>query len=469
MALMLTGGSLSLDTACSSSMYAVHLAVNAIRSGGCDSAIVAASNWIMDPGLQIVLDKLGAPSPTSTCHTFDASADGYARGEGFASLYLKKSSLAQSEESPIRAFIRVTAVNANGRTGGITRPSAAGQEAVIRDADRNAGDLSFADMNYFEVHGTGTPVGDPIEVCAVGNVFSSARSASPGDRLLIGSVITNLGHTEGASALAAIMKVVLSLMSGLIPPSVGVKSLNPNIDFDKAKVEVVRDITTWPKDKVRRASINSFGFGGANGHCIIDDVSEVLPHYVKPGIISARVLTDKEKAYNNSSNIQNGNTQNGDSLWDLSTSDSNIKIEARTIHLLNVVRKVPSAEATTRQLVLLPFSAHKEASLKSNIKTLSCHIKKYSLADAAYTLSAKRTKYSRRTLRIVDSTKAIQGLCDEQRIFTSPNQSSNIGFIFTGQEAQWHTMRAQLFEYHLFRAAIKYSDYVLGALPTPPS
>lgn len=173
-------------------MYAVHLAVNAIRSGDCDSAIVAASNWIMHPGLQMVLDKLGALSPTLTCHTFDASADGYARGEGFAALYLRKSSLAQSEGSPIRAFIRGTAANANGRTGDITRPSAAGQEAVIRDAYRNAGDLSISDTNYFEVHGTGTPVGDPIEVSAVGNVFSSVRSNSPEDRLLIGSVKNEL-------------------------------------------------------------------------------------------------------------------------------------------------------------------------------------------------------------------------------------------------------------------------------------
>lgn len=474
---MLTGRSLSLDTACSSSMYAVHLAVNAIRSGDCDSAIVAASNWIMDPGLQMVLGKLGALSPTSTCHTFDASADGYARGEGFAALYLRKSSLAQSEGSPIRAFIRGTAANANGRTGGITRPSAAGQEAVIRDAYRNAGDLSISDTNYFEVHGTGTPVGDPIEVSAVGNVFSSVRSDSPEDRLLIGSVKTNLGHTEGASALAAIMKVVLSLESGFIPPSIGVKHLNPNINFDKAKVEVVREITPWPKGKVRRASINSFGFGGANGHCIIDHVTEVLPHYSKPGIISARAITDKEVAPNgmtHNGNIkdghaQNGHTQNANPISDCSRSYSNIKIEARNIHILNDLKKVPSADATTRQLVLLPFSAHKETSLKSNISALSYRIDKYSLADVAYTLGAKRTKYSTRTFRIVDATNVKQGLSEEQRICTSPNQSSKVGFIFTGQGAQWHAMGAQLFEYHVFRAAIKYSDYVLGALPTPPS
>jgi acyl transferase domain-containing protein len=180
-------------------MYAVHLAVNAIRNGDCDSAIVAAANWIMDPSLQIALDKLGALSPTSTCHTFDASADGYARGEGFSAIYLKKLSKAVADESPIRSVIRGTAVNANGRTGGITRPSATRQEAVIRKAYENAGNLNLSDTTYFEMHGTGTPVGDPIEVSAVGNAFASAAPLGADRKLLVGSVKTNLGHTEGAS------------------------------------------------------------------------------------------------------------------------------------------------------------------------------------------------------------------------------------------------------------------------------
>lgn len=251
-------------------MYAIHLAVSAIRNGDCDSAIVAASNWIADPSLQIALDKLGALSPTSRCHTFDASADGYARGEGFAALYLKRLPAAVASESPIRAVIRGTAVNANGRTGGITRPCADGQEAVIRKAYANAG-LPFSDTVYFECHGTGTPAGDPIEVAAIARVFGSSegdQGADSPEPLYIGSVKTNMGHAEGASALAAIMKVVLSLEAGEMPPSFGVETLNPNIDFAKAGVEVVRQVTAWPTDRLRRASINSFGFGGANGHAM---------------------------------------------------------------------------------------------------------------------------------------------------------------------------------------------------------
>ncbi|KAL7623513.1 hypothetical protein AAE478_007196 [Parahypoxylon ruwenzoriense] len=475
----LHGPSLALDTACSSSMYAVHMAVNAIRNGDCDSAIVAASNWIMDPGLQMALDKLGALSPTSTCHTFDASADGYARGEGFAALYFKKASLAVDDGSPIRALIRGTAVNANGRTGGITRPSAAGQEAVIRKAYQNAGDLPLSDTTYFEIHGTGTPVGDPIEVSAVGNVFSSVRSDSPEDRLLIGSVKTNLGHTEGASALAAIMKVVLSLESGLIPPSIGVKTLNPDIDFDKAKVEVVREVTPWPKGKFRRASINSFGFGGANGHCIIDHVNDVFPHYVKPGIVGH--LTNGHTSNGHISNghgsngrISNGHHINGQALnGNLTNASSNGQHSKyqKLLHLpvIDEPNKTQRADATSRQLVLLAFSAHSESSLRTNIDALSCVIDKHSMADISYTLGTKRSKFSRRTFRIVDKDNVIQGLSDDKRVFTSPAQLANIGFVFTGQGAQWHAMGAELFEYHVFQATIQYLDYVLEALPTRPS
>lgn len=140
-------------------MYALHLAMNALRAGDCDSAIVASANWIADPGVQIALDKLGALSESSRCHTFDARASGYARGEGFGAIYLKKIPLAMSHASPIRAVIRGTAINSNGRTGGITRPSASGQELVIREAYRNAGGLPYSETSYFECHGTGTYVG----------------------------------------------------------------------------------------------------------------------------------------------------------------------------------------------------------------------------------------------------------------------------------------------------------------------
>lgn len=426
-------------------MYALHLAVNAIRAGDCDSAIVASANWIADPGVQIVLDKLGALSASSRCHTFDARAEGYARGEGFGAIYLKRPSLAMADKSPIRAMIRGTAINSNGRTGGITRPSARGQEAVIREAYRNAGDLPFSDTSYFECHGTGTYVGDPIEVAAVGRVFAPERSAE--DPLLVGSVKSNVGHGEGASALASVMKVVLSLENRAIPPVFNLETRNPNIDFESAKVQPVTEVTPWPMNRLQRASINSFGYGGANGHCIIDHVNNVLPNYVAPGIF-------KSKANGTTNGLINGHP-NGKS------------IQHRPI--VESPRLTATTNAATRQLVLLPLSAHNEHSLKLNVDALSQAIDKFSLADVVYTFGARRSRFAQRSFCIVDKENVAQSLVIDRKPVRAPLQTSNLGFVFTGQGAQWHAMGAELFEYRVFQTTIKYLDYVLGALPNTPS
>ncbi|KAI1177722.1 hypothetical protein F4777DRAFT_576800 [Nemania sp. FL0916] len=450
----LRGPSVTIDTACASSMYAVHLAVSAIRNGDCDSAIVAASNWIADPSLQIALDKLGALSPTSTCHTFDAAADGYARGEGFAALYLKRVSAARMNESPIRAVIRGTAVNANGRTSGITRPNASAQEAVIRKAYDNAG-LSFSDTTYFECHGTGTPAGDPVELEAIGKVFASDRRPGtdlPG-LLFVGSVKTNMGHGEGASGLAAIMKVVLSLEAGEIPPNIGIKTLNPSIDFSKSGVEVIRQLTAWPRDRLRRASINSFGFGGANGHCIIDHVGVLALDRVRTGPRTNGHAPDCAR--------------NGDGG------------QNRKIHINHSINDVPIMKrrigAASRQLVLLPFSAHNKTSLQLNIDALSRCIHQHRLADVAYTLSAKRSMLLYRDYRIVDRSNPHLGLLsmDSKSVIRTNStdqhhQPPKVAFVFTGQGAQWHGMGAQLLEYRVFRNVIEHLDGVLQSLTTPP-
>ncbi|KAI0394195.1 hypothetical protein F5Y17DRAFT_476000 [Xylariaceae sp. FL0594] len=427
----LKGPSLAIDTACSSSMYAIHLAVNAIRNGDCDSAIVAASNWLVDPSLQLALNKLGALSPTS-----------------------RKSTLALSLGSPIRAFIRGTAINANGRTGGITRPNAAGQEAVIRKAYENAGNLSPSDTTYFECHGTGTPVGDPIEVLTVGSVFSSFRSTSPGDRLLLGSVKTNLGHTEGASAIAAVMKVVLALEAEQIPPSFGVEKLNPNIDFDAAHAEVVTELMPWPAGRPRRAGINSFGFGGADGHCIIDHVNDVLPTYVKPGTVNQTL-----DGYRPSG----GPLANGSDKTHLNGKQTSNGV-ART----KGTRKIQKTDATTRSKVLLPFSAHNKLSLELNIRALSEVVSQWPLSDIAYTLGCKRSKLSQRTYRIVEKDKPVEGLVLQQPIYATPVQPARVGFVFTGQGAQWSAMGAALFEYRTFRSSIDSLDGVLRSAVSPP-
>ncbi|KAI0513082.1 hypothetical protein F5B22DRAFT_657489 [Xylaria bambusicola] len=246
-------------------------------SGEINGAVVGGTNLILDAAVQMAVDKMGVLSHTSTCHTFDASADGYGRAEGIGALYLKRLSDAIRDGDPIRGVIRGTAANANGKTSGITQPSAVGQEAVIRKAYAFAGNLNPDETSYFECHGTGTPVGDPIELNAITNMF---LRDSKRDSLLIGAVKTNLGHAEAASAMASIMKVVLAMELGTIPASIGVKKYNPKINFSNGRLQVVKNTREWPDEyNVRRASVNSFGYGGANAHAIIESSESYLPGY----------------------------------------------------------------------------------------------------------------------------------------------------------------------------------------------
>ncbi|KAI9752218.1 MAG: Type I Iterative PKS [Chaenotheca gracillima] len=479
----LHGPSVTLDSACTSSLYGLHMAIQAIRDGDCDSAIVATSNWIMDPTMQIAMDKLGALSGTSMSHAFDASADGYARGEGFAAIYVKKASKAMQDESPIRGLVRGSAIGANGRSSGITHPSGSAQEEIIRKAYENTGGLQPAETPFLECHGTGTRVGDPLEVEAASKVFGPGRSDALDDRLRIGSVKTNLGHTEGAAALAGIFKVILALEAGVIPPSIGVTELNPRIDFDKAKAEVVTEVIPWPTDKVRRASVTSAGFGGSIGHCIIDHVNVVYPDYVKPGVMNRdprhRDLTNgvvpngngvaHTNGTNGSYNANGYHHANGAAHAPTNGQQNGTK----TMMHLPVPRTPPTtsrADAGTRDLVLLPFSAHHETSLKANINALSGVIDQHSLADVAYTLAARRSKLAYRTFRIADKDDIAKGLQDDvQKVTSSPPEAPRLGFIFTGQGAQWPAMGAALFEYHVFRSTIDHLDDVLETFPEAPS
>lgn len=172
---------------------------------------------------------------------------------------------------------------------------------------KNAGGLDPGETTFLECHGTGTRVGDPIEVAAAGNVFGPSRSNDPEDRLLIGSVKTNVGHLEGASVLPSILKVVASLEAGKIPATLGFQTPNPRIDFDQAKARVISELESWPKDRLKRASVTSAGFGGTNGHCIIDHVHNAIPEYVKPGIV------DKQAETSNDTNGHVITSTNGDS------------------------------------------------------------------------------------------------------------------------------------------------------------
>lgn len=266
-ALNLSGPSFTLDTGCSSSLYALHQACTALDANECDAAIVAASNLLQSPEQQLGTMKAGVLSATGTCHTFDDTADGYGRADGLGALYLKKLSKAIADGDPIRALVRGSAVNSNGKTQGISLPSADGQEAVMRKAYAKAGLSNFDETDYIECHGTGTPVGDPIEVEGVSRVFK--RTNSEQGPVLIGSVKTNMGHSEATSGLTSIIKATLSLENARIPATIGVKNINPKIKVDEWGVKIVTKAIEWPGSKglvprTRRIGVNSFGYGGAN-------------------------------------------------------------------------------------------------------------------------------------------------------------------------------------------------------------
>lgn len=285
------GPSMTIDTACSSSLVAVHLAALSIWNGECDLALAGGVNIMIGPNTAIAESKSGFLSPEGRCKAFDDSADGYARGEGGAIVVIKPLERAVDDGDEIYAQILGTAVSQDGRTDGITVPSAAAQQAAITTALRWAG-VHPADVGYVEAHGTGTPVGDPIEVRALASALAADRPAT--DPLLIGSVKTNIGHLEAGAGVAGLIKTALVLKHGYIPASLHLK--NP-IPLGNSSIDIARGGRPFPGAKRRIAGVNSFGFGGTNAHVVLAeppapvrpdaaDPSPPLPLAVLP--ISAR-------------------------------------------------------------------------------------------------------------------------------------------------------------------------------------
>ncbi|KAK5807537.1 hypothetical protein VI817_001795 [Penicillium citrinum] len=268
----LQGPSIMMDTACSSSLTAVHLAAQALRSGECGMALVTGASLILHPNFTQRLSYMHMMSPDGTSHSFDESANGYGRGEGFGAVLLKPLSAAMADGDNIRAIIRGTGINQDGRTPGITLPSPTSQANLIRSTYERHG-LSMRDTAYFEAHGTGTPVGDPTELSAVGMTLGQARTPTD-EPIYVGSVKTNLGHTEGAAGVASLIKVILCLEKGTLVPNAGFKNINPKIRLDEWRLRLSDKTMPWPDHLPQRASINSFGFGGSNAHIILESTKE---------------------------------------------------------------------------------------------------------------------------------------------------------------------------------------------------
>ena len=264
----LRGPSVAVDTACSSSLVAVHLACQSLWSGESALALAGGVNVMLRPEFTIAESKGGFLSPDGRCKAFDARANGYVRGEGAGIVVLKRLSDALRDGDPIRALIRGTAVNQDGHTNGITVPRAEAQEAVLREAYRRAG-VSPSDVRYVEAHGTGTAVGDPTELKALGTVLGPGRPE--GERCIVGSVKTNIGHLEAAAGVAGLIKTTLCLERGAIPPNLHFQTPNPNIPFDDLRLRVPTALEPFPDQAGAPvlAGVNSFGFGGTNAHVVL--------------------------------------------------------------------------------------------------------------------------------------------------------------------------------------------------------
>jgi 6-methylsalicylic acid synthase len=271
----LRGPSLAVDTACSASLAAIHLACQSLRAGEAPLALAGGVLIMAAPGLTVVLDAAGAIAADGRCKSFDASADGYGRGEGAGIIVLKRLADARRDGDRILALIRGGAVHQEGRTMGIMAPSQSAQEHLLRRACRAAA-VPPASVAYVEAHATGTQLGDPVEAAALAAVFGAGRH--PSRPCLVGSVKPNIGHLEAGAGVASVIKMVLALHRGVIPPSRGLTNLNPAVAWSESGLAVVTEPSPWPHAAhPRRAGVSGFGYGGTIAHIVLEEADAAGP------------------------------------------------------------------------------------------------------------------------------------------------------------------------------------------------
>jgi acyl transferase domain-containing protein len=269
------GPSVPVNTACSSSLVALHLACQSLRSGESELALAGGVNLMLSLDWLISLCRMRAISPDGRCKAFDAAANGMVESEGCGVLVLKRLSDAQAAGDRILAVIRGSAVNHDGRSASLTAPNGLAQQAVIREALASAG-VAPSDVTHLEAHGTGTPLGDPIEIEAAGAVLGEDRK--PGDRVWLTSVKTNIGHAEAAAGIASLIKVILAFQHEALPPHLHFRALNPHVSPDRFPFSIPTELTHWPRsDRPRISGVSSFGMSGTNAHVILQEAPPRSP------------------------------------------------------------------------------------------------------------------------------------------------------------------------------------------------
>ncbi|KAK7713252.1 Type I Iterative PKS [Diaporthe eres] len=428
----LAGPSMHVDTACSSSLVALDLACQSLRNGDASMALIVGTNMILGPEASVLLSNGDFLSPDGLCYSFDHRANGYARGEGIVCLIIKPVADAVHDGDMIRAVIRSSGSNQDGRTPVISQPSAQRQVDLMRHVYQKAG-LDFSPVRYVEAHGTGTRIGDPIEIEALGRVFGDYRSAS--EPLYVGSVKANIGHCEGCAGLAGVLKAILVLEKGIIPPNALFETLNPDIDAERYHIAVPIKSIVWPNQGLRRVSVNSFGFGGVKKTSIVDTF---------------------ESGYN----VVGGSPTNGkDSI---SQATDGVKVSSDICGEDN--------EAGPSKFRILVFSAPDEKSLRRVVQGYKQYYKEHiqgdslSLSQLAFTLAARRTHQLWRTSAVASSTT----LDGDSELgvgrFTRASTHQKLVFVFTGQGAQSSGMGLDLLRYSVFKQTLEEVDKALGQL-----
>jgi acyl transferase domain-containing protein/SAM-dependent methyltransferase/acyl carrier protein len=403
------GPSMAVDTACSASLVAVHLACGSLRSGECTLALAAGVNLILSPEANINFSKSRMLAPDGRCKTFDAGADGYVRGEGCGVVVLKTLSAALHGGNRILALIRGSAVNQDGRSGGLTAPNGPAQEAVIRTALAAAG-VAPHEVSYLEAHGTGTSLGDPIEVRAATAVLCKDRPEEL--PLALGSIKTNIGHLEAAAGVAGMLKVVLALQKGQIPPHLHLSKKSPYIDWDRLPIVVPTSLTPWESVNGKRiAGVSSFGFSGTNAHLVLEEAPEVK----KPRV------------------------------------------------------------ATERPIHLLALSGKSDKALQELVQKVSLRLENAdadTLADICFTANAGRSHFTHRVTVLGENTELVRNaLSAFIRHEAVPNvigsemtdlSAPPVAFLFTGQGSQYTGMGRELYETSpTFRRVMDRCDQIL--------
>ncbi|MEU2849461.1 polyketide synthase, partial [Streptomyces sp. NPDC007049] len=280
----LRGPAMAVDTACSSGLVALHLACQSLRAQECDLALAGGAQVLSAPETMMTQVGWGMLSPTGHCHSFDADADGFVRGEGSGVVVLKRLADAQADGDRILAVLRGSAVNQNGRGTRLTTPSQRAQEEVFHQALRQAG-VDAADVGMVEGHGPGTPAGDPVEFASTAAVYGQGRG-----RCALGSVKTNIGHLEPMSGIAALLKTIVSLRHGTVPASLHFNEWNPQIEAEGTRLFVPTRATEWPVEGTPRlAAVSSYGLGGTNAHVIVEQPPVAIRPVPEPaGVVSGQ-------------------------------------------------------------------------------------------------------------------------------------------------------------------------------------